>query len=185
MNREKMSIKEKLIWYTAFIKEASKLSPVDQTILQRKRGIVEMLRLEVDADPEGAAYAYMQVQKRDQERGENLNIDLERREMLSEITEEELFRSWFDMFCATLGPGVFKELREIASVSMHAFEGDDSSDVVMAVLAKGCDRAVEIAEQALIERREDISNACNEVCRFLEELGRAYEQKVKHSLFAT
>lgn len=180
-----MSMKEKRIWYTAFIKEASKLGPVDQAILQRKRGIVEMLRLEGDSDPEGAAYAYMQVQKRYQEKGENLDKDLERRSMLYGGAEEELFKSWFDTFCLTLGAGVFKELREIVNVSIHAFEGDDSSDAVMAVLTKGCDRAVEIAEQALIERREDISNACHEVCRFLEEIGRAYGQKVIHSLLAT
>lgn len=185
MKQETMSMKEKLKWYTAFFKEASKLDAVDPTILQRKRGVVEIMRLETNADPEGAAYAYMQVQNGDQEKGENLDNELKRRSMLCGVAEEELFNSWFDTFCATLGAGVFKELRGITDASMHAFESDDSSGMVMAVLTNGCDRVIEIGEQAFIERREDISNACNEVCCFLEALGRAYAQKAVNSLLAT
>ncbi|MCD4688418.1 MAG: hypothetical protein K8R55_03665 [Desulfuromonadaceae bacterium] len=175
-------MKDKRTWYTSFIKEASKLGAVDQTILQRKRGVVERLRSEVDSDPEGAAYAYMQVQKDDQDKGENIDNELERPSMLSGVAKEELLNSWLDTFCAPLGAGAFKELREISDASMHAVYGDDSSDTAMAVLSSGCDRVIEIAEQALIERREDISNACKEVCCFLEDLGLVYAQKVANSL---
>lgn len=59
-----MSTEERDKWYKSFIDEASKIGKVDPTVLLIKRGLVEMLRTETNADPEDAAYAYMAVQAR-------------------------------------------------------------------------------------------------------------------------
>lgn len=184
MKRETMSMKEKQRWYTTFIEEAYKLGNVDQNILQRKQGVVEILRLEAKADPEEAAFAYMRVQKLDQERGGSFEKDLEKRLLLCGISKErfKVTNNCQDTFNARLGPEVFLELKEITNASMEAVMSDDSPSAVMAFLKNNCDRVVEIAEQALKERLEGVVKACRDVCDFLGGLGRAYAQKYVHSV---
>jgi hypothetical protein len=103
--KETMTVKERIQWYTEFIEEASKIGRVDPSILKRKQGVVEMLRLgNACDDPEGGAVAYMAVQKRDQEINGSPDNDDAFHAAAYGITSESQseFYAWFNVFCETL-----------------------------------------------------------------------------------
>ena len=49
MHTERMTVKERMMWYTEFIEEASKLGSVDRTILQRKKVSLKCFAWELQA----------------------------------------------------------------------------------------------------------------------------------------
>jgi hypothetical protein len=108
MDTKRRTVKHSAKWYTDFIEYASQLGTVDPKILERNRGVVEMLRKgAADDDPEGAAYAYMKLQERDQKIGGSLEKDNERRkrDMALQGTTPEIqaaFNTWFESFVDSL-----------------------------------------------------------------------------------
>jgi len=97
-----MSTKERIKWYSSFIDEASKIGDIDPAILLMKRGLVEMLRVETQADPEDAAVAYLAVQARAKERRSTPNND----QVLSNgvaVEDQIAFEEWFIDFCNSIG----------------------------------------------------------------------------------
>lgn len=178
--KDSMTTKERIQWYTSFIQEASKLGVLDRSVLIRKRGVVEMLRKEVHAEPDEAAYAYMVLQKREKKGGRTTNPSLATQVVDQDEVQDAIiaYDIWFEIYYSALGTDVYQELKQIIRDTVLACYGTGQVEETTAILIHGINRVVAIAEQALNDRDEVMSNAACEISGFLEELARVYESRL-------
>ena len=146
----------KLRWYTSFVEEASKLGTVDRAILHLKQQVVEMLRKEVHARPDEAAYAYMELQKREKKGRRTTDPLLATQVVDQDEVQDALiaYDIWFEMYYSALGTDVYQELKKIIRDTVQACYGTGQVEETTAILMHGINRvvAIEIGRASWRER---------------------------------